>query len=175
MADYAFNTPENQEVARDMLLLYLNTGTNNEPVWSPIGFHIEESDVELDWQRESKKDIMGQTYTTMKKPIKTQQFNAWPFMKNDAALVKVHKLAVIDEDAQALCNMDVLTIHKYAGTKDTAVLAIREESSSIELTRFGGPGGGSVTGDMTVTYGGKRTVGTADLTNGTVNFSPATE
>lgn len=171
MADYAFNTVEGQEIGREMMVLYLNTGESGSPVWSPIGYRIEESDVEYDWQRESKKDIMGQTYSTMKKPIKTQNFNEWPFRKGDDALEKLWKLAVKDEDAQALCALDLLTVHNYAGTKDTAAFAVRESESSIEMTRNGGSGGGSLTGDFTVTFGGERTVGTAEITGSGVTFT----
>lgn len=172
MAEYAFNTTDGQEIGREMMVLYLNTGTKEAPVWSPIGYRIEESDVEFDWQRESKKDIMNQTYTTMKKPIKTQNFNEWPFRKGDNALEKLWKLAVKDEDPQALCALDLLTVHNYAGTKNTAAFAVREDGSSIEMTRYGGSGGGSLTGDFTVTFGGKRTVGTAAIADSSVTFTP---
>lgn len=172
MADYDFNTVADQEIGREMMVLYLNTGDTASPKWSPIGYRIEESDVEYDWQRESKKDIMGQTYSTMKKPIKTQNFTEWPFRKGDDALEKLWKLAVKDEDAQALCALDLLTVHNYAGTKDAAAFAVRESESSIEMTRNGGSGGGSLTGDFTVTFGGKRTTGTAAISGSGVTFTP---
>lgn len=35
MADMTFNTPAGQVVDRKLLILYLNTGTNSAPVWSP--------------------------------------------------------------------------------------------------------------------------------------------
>ena len=173
MADYNFNTTENQTIAREMLLLYLNTGTKAAPVWSPVGYRVEESTMEMDWQRESKQDIMGQTYSTMKKPVKTQSFEPWELTNGDAAQKHLWKLAIVDEDAQALCNQDVLVVHKYAGAADTGVLAIRNESSSIEVTGLGGSGGGNIEMPITVTYGGTRTVGTAKLADGTVTFTPA--
>lgn len=172
MAEYEFNTTDGQEIGREMMVLYLNTGTKEAPTWSPIGYRIEESDVELDWQRESKKDIMGQTYTNMKKPVKTQSFNEWPFRKGDNALEKLWKMAVKDEDAQALCALDLLTVHNYAGTKGMAAFAVREDESSIEMTRYGGSGGGSLTGDFTATFGGKRSVGTAKIEESGVTFTP---
>ena len=171
MADYTFNTPENQTVARDMMLLFLNTGSKETPVWSPIGYRVEDSAMELDWQKQSSQDIMGQTYSTMKKPVKTQTFNPWTLSNGDAAQKHLWKLAIVDEDAEALCNQDVLVVHKYAGTKDTAVLAIRSESSSIEVTSFGGAGGGNLEMPITVTYGGTRTVGTASVNGKTVSFN----
>ena len=40
MADMTFNTPAGQVVDRKLLILYLNTGTNSAPVWSPIGKRV---------------------------------------------------------------------------------------------------------------------------------------
>lgn len=170
---YEFNTADNQTIARELLLLFLNTGTKEAPVWSPIGKRVEESSMELDWQRESKKDIMGNTYNTMKKPVITQTFEPWELAKGDTAQEKVWQLAFVEQNAQALCNMDVLVVHAYAGTKDTAVFAERNASSSIEVTGLGGAGGGNIEMPITVTYGGERTVGTAKMESGTVTFTPA--
>lgn len=170
---YEFNTEDNQTIARELLLLFLNTGTKDAPVWSPIGKRVEESSMELDWQRESKKDIMGNTYNTMKKPVITQTFEPWELAKGDTAQEKVWQLAFVEQNAQALCNMDVLVVHAYAGTAKTAVFAERNASSSIEVTGLGGAGGGNIEMPITVTYGGERTVGTAKMESGTVTFSPA--
>lgn len=172
MADYTFNTIEGQTVARDMLLLFLNTGTKETPIWSPVGYRVEDSAMEMDWQKQSSQDIMGQTYSTMKKPVKTQSFTPWALTNGDVAQKHLWKLAIVDEDAQALCNQDVLVVHKYAGTLNTAVLAIRNESSSIEVTSFGGAGGGNLEMPINVTYGGNRTIGTAAVENKVVTFTP---
>lgn len=171
MADYTFNTPENQTVAREMLLLFLNTGTKETPVWSPVGYRVEESAMEMDWQKNSAQDIMGQTYSTMKKPVKTQSFTPWPLANGDAAQKHLWKLAIVDEDAQALCNQDVLVVHKYAGELETGVLAIRNEASSIEVTRFGGSS--NIEMPINVTYGGTRTIGTATVADKVVTFKAA--
>ena len=172
MSEYTFNTSENPTIARELLLLYLNTGTAEAPVWSPIGKRVEDSSMELDWSRESSKDILGNTFNSMKKPVITQTFEPWTLTKGDAAQQKIWQLAVVDQDAQALCNQDVLVVHHYAGTKDTAVFAERNEASSIEVTGLGGAGGGNIEMPITVTYGGTRTIGTASVMNGTVTFTP---
>ena len=44
-----FNTTPGQTVARELLIAYLNTGTHEEPVWSPIGKRVEDSSAEYDW------------------------------------------------------------------------------------------------------------------------------
>lgn len=170
---YEFNGADNQTIARELLLLFLNTGTKDSPIWAPIGKRVEDSSMELDWQRESKKDIMGNTYNTMKKPVITQTFEPWELAKGDVAQEKVWQLAFVEQNAQALCNMDVLVVHAYAGTANTAVFAERNEASSIEVTGLGGAGGGNIEMPITVTYGGTRTVGTAAMAGGNVTFTPA--
>lgn len=173
MASYEFNTAENQTIARELLILYLNTGTKEAPVWAPIGKRVEDSSMELDWQRESKKDIMGNTFNTMKKPIITQTFEPWELAKGDSAQAYVWQKAFVEQDAQALCNMDLLLVHAYAGTRKTAEFAERNEASSIEVTGLGGEGGGNMSMPITVTFGGERTIGNAAVENGNVTFTPA--
>lgn len=168
MAEYAFNTTENQTIARELLLLYLNTGTKDAPVWSLIGHRVEDSSMELDWQCESIKDIVGATRTTMKKPIITQTFEPWDLTNGDAAQKKVWDLAFVQQNAQALSNMDLLLEHRYAA------FAERYNASSIEVTGLGGAGGGNIGMPINVTFGGERTVGAvAAGTDGSVTFTTA--
>ena len=171
MAGYDFNTTEGQTIARELLLLYLNTGTKQTPEWSLIGHRVEDSSMELDWQRESVQDIVGATRTTMKKPIITQTFEPWDLTKGDTAQKKIWELAFVEQNAQGLCNLDMLLVHKYAGTANTAVLAERYDASSVEVTGLGGAGGGNIGMPINVTFGGTRTVGVAAVTASGVTFS----
>ena len=68
MADMTFNTTAGQTVDRALYVLYLNVGESSTPDWAPIGKRVEDSSAEYDWGEESKTDIFGNTYTTMKKP-----------------------------------------------------------------------------------------------------------
>lgn len=166
-----FNTAENQTIARELLVLYLNTGTTSAPVWSPIGKRVEDSSMELDWQRESKKDVLGNTYNTMKKPIITQSFDPWELVNGDEAQLDIWNKAIRDQDAQALSNLDLMLAHLYAGTSATAAFAERYDASSVEVTGLGGAGGGNIGMPITVTFGGNRTIGTAKVETGTVTFT----
>lgn len=172
MADYTFNTTSGQTVARELLIAYLNTGTNSEPKWSPIGKRVEDSSAEYDWSDETKQDILGSTWGTMKKPIITQTFDPCELDAGDEAQKKIWDLAVVKQDAQALANMDMLIVHLYAGTANTAVFAERYESCMVKPSSLGGEGGGNIGMPIDVTYGGKRTIGTAAVSNGTVTFTP---
>lgn len=161
------NTPAGQQIAREQMIAYLNTGTHDSPVWSAIGRGTPDSSMEMDWSRESEKDILGNTTNSMKKPVTTQTFDPLPPYADDTAAVKILDLAIFEEDAQALANQDVMVAHFYTeGNK-----AVRSESSSIEVTSYGGEGGGNLTMAIIVTYGGKRTVGAVSNDGGTVTFS----
>lgn len=166
-----FNTVAGQTVERELLLLFLNTGSSSSPVWSVIGKRVEDSSAEYDWNRETKQDILGQTYTTMRKPIITQTFDPCELDSGDAAQVMIWEKAVKEQDPSALCNLDMMVVHCYSGTKDTAMFAERYPSSAVEVTGLGGSN--TVGMPITVTFGGQRTTGTAAISNGTATFTAA--
>lgn len=171
MADITFNTTEGQTIARELLVAYLNTGTTSSPKWSPIGKRVEDSSEEMDWSEETRNDILGQTYTTLKKPTITQSFDPCELDASDAALVKLWNLAIKDQNAQALANQEMLIVHLYAGTATTSTFAERYSSCAVKPSGLGGEGGGNIGMPIDVTYGGTRTTGTASVTGGTVTFT----
>ena len=171
MADLTFPTPEGQTVGRELLIAYLNTGTTSAPTWSAIGKRVEDSSEEMDWGQESKQDIMGNTFTTMKKPTITQTFDPIPLDAGDAAAVKMWNLAVKDHDAQALANQDMMIGHFYA-TSGEAKFAERYDSCAIAVTSIGGDGGGTLNIASEITYGGTRTLGTVTKSgDGAITFT----
>lgn len=171
--EYTFNTTAGQTIARDLMIAYLNTGTNSSSTWSPIGKRVEDSSAEYDWSDETKQDILGNTYGRMKKPVITQTFDPWELESGDEAQKKIWDLAIVQQDAHALSNMDMLIVHLYAGTAGTAAFAERYESCMVKPSSIGGEGGGDIGMPIDVTYGGKRTIGTASTSSGTVTFTPA--
>ena len=171
MADMNFNTTSGETVARELLIAYLNTGESGTPVWSPVGKRVEDSSEEFDWGEETKKYIFGNTYTTLKKPTITQTFDPCELDAADVAQKKIWNLAIKEQNAQALANMDMLIVHLYAGTADTAVFAERFSACSVKPSGLGGEGGGNIGMPIDVTYGGTRTTGTAALSNGAVTFT----
>ena len=169
MADLTFNTTPGVVASRNLLIAYLNTGTSETPVWSAIGKRVEDSSEELDWNDESKKDIFGNTYTTMQAPTITQTFDPCELDADDVAQAKIWNLAVKDQDASALAAQDMMIVHLYAGTAATAMFAERYSACAIKPT---GLGGSSTIGmPIDVTYGGTRTVGTAAIAAGAVTFT----
>lgn len=173
MADLTFTTPEGQTIDRELLIAYLNTGTKESPVWSAIGKRVEDTSEEMDWGQESKQDVLGNTFTTMKKPVITQTFDPIPLDAGDAAAVKMWNLAVKDHDAQALANQDMMIGHFYATSGD-AKFAERYDSCAIAVTSIGGEGGGTLNIASEITYGGNRTLGTVNKgSSGAIEFTTA--
>ena len=160
MADLTFATPEGQTIDRELLIAYLNTGCKR----------VEESSEEMDWGQESKQDILGNTFTTMKKPVISQTFDPIPLDAGDAAAVKMWNLAVKDHDAQALANQDMMIGHFYA-TSGEAKFAERSDSCAIAVTGIGGDGGGTLNITSEITYGGNRTLGTITKDTSGVTFT----
>ena len=175
MADLTFNTTSGQTIKRELMIAYLNTGTSQSPTWSPIGKRVEDSSAELDWKEETKQDILGNTYTLLKKPEISQSFDPYELDGGDVAAVKIWNLAVKDQDYAALAAQDCLIVHFYAGTASTP-FAERYASCTLRPTSIGGEGGGNLGMSIDITYGGERTVGTAskNATTGAVTFTPAT-
>lgn len=172
MADLSFNTDSGATIKRELLIAYLNTGTSSSPTWSAIGKRVEDSSMEMDWGEESSQDILGAIYTKMKEPVITQSFDPVELDAGDAAVVKLWNTAIKDHDYAALCNMDMLIVHFYAGTSSTP-FAERYAACSVRPSSLGGSGGGTIGMPFEVTYGGTRTTGTASVTSGgVVSFTP---
>lgn len=171
MADITFNTDSGKTIDREMLVAYLNTGTGSTPVWSPIGSRVTDSSESIDWGEDSSTDILGVQHTTMKKPVITQSFDPLNLDGGDSAIVKIWNMAVKDQDYTGLAAMDLLIVHLYAGTANSAMFAERYEGCTVRPTGLGGEGGGNISMPVDVTYGGKRTTGTAAISNGTVTFT----
>lgn len=171
MAETTFNTPAGQTIARELLVAFLNTGTADSPVWSPVGKRVEDSTIEMDWAVETKTDIFGDSYSTGKKATKTQSFEPWELDSGDAAQAKIWNLAIKENNVNALLNQDMLIAHLYSG--DTGKnFAERYASCAVLPTNLGGEGGGSIGMAIEVTYGGERTIGTVSVTAGKPTFTP---
>ena len=133
-----FNTTAGQTIARKLLMAFLNTGTSSAPVWSIVGKRVEDSSQEYDWNKETTQDILGNTFTTMSAPTITQTFDPCNLDAGETALTKLWQLAIKDQDVAALAEQDMMIVHCYAGTKDTAMFAERYSGCAIEVKSLGG-------------------------------------
>lgn len=174
MAGFTISSPAGQTVQRKLFAAYGNTGTYAAPEWHIIGKRVEDSSTEMDWGDESKQDILGNTWATMKNPVVSQSFDPCEIDSGDEYQTKLIELAVIDQDAQALSNQDLLLVHLYLKDSSGGAFAERYPSSMVKPTGLGGEGGGSLTMPIDVTFGGEREKGTATVVDGEVTFTKAT-
>lgn len=172
MSDVKFNTKENQTMARELLILCLNTGTAEAPVWSPVGKRVSDSTMSYDWKKETSTDVLGNTHTILSNPQITQTFDPWQLDAADKAQKLIWDSGIRDQNPDALANMDALVIHKYAGTDKTAMFAERYNSCAVTPTSLGGTGGGKLAMPIEVTFGGERSTGTAAVADGAFTFTP---
>lgn len=178
MESPTFNTKPGQTIAREQLITYINTGEYSNPKWSPLGRRVENSSIELDWDKNTIKDIMGNSYTTGKKPTMTQTFDELPLDAGDEAGVYIWTLAIYEQNAQALFNQDMLLVHLYTDANDKVLgsFAERYDSCAVTPTAIGGEGGGHITMPLDVDYGGARTLGSAKKDeDGNMQFTPESE
>ena len=170
---FKFNTPAGQTIDRQLYLCCGNSVTYASPKWGALGKRVEDSSAEMDWGENTKTDIMGDTYSTMKTPTVSQSFDPCELDSGDEYQQYVWGLAVVDQDAPALCNQDLLRIHLYAVDEEGNAFAERYPSSMVKPSSLGGEGGGSLTMPVDITFGGTREVGTASVAaDGTITFTP---
>lgn len=169
MADLTFNTAAGAVVERKQLILFLNTGTSEAPVWSSVGKRVEDSSMEYDWGEETKTDILGETYTTLKAPVITQTFDPCELDAGDVAQVKIWNQSIKDHDVAAMTNNDMMVLHAYAGDPENGAFAERWASCAVKPSGLGGAA--NVGMPIDVTFGGTRTKGIAKKENGTVTFT----
>lgn len=169
-----FNTPEGQTIAREQLVLYLNTASYASPSWAAIGKRVEDSSAEYDWSESTTQDILGITHSSMKKPTITQSFDGVKLTQGDAAYEKIWTEGIKNQNPQALTSLDLLVVHLYAG-EASAPFAERYPASMVRPTSIGGEGGGDIEMPLEATYGGEREVGTVtkDAQTGAVTFTKA--
>ena len=175
MAEFVFNTTKGETIARELLIAYLNVGEAGSPVWAPLGKRVEDSSEEFDWSEETTQDILGSTYTTMRKPTITQSFDPLPLDAEDKASQKIWQLAIYEQNAQALANMDMLIAHFYTSDsgKTLGSFAERYSACAVRTTGLGGEGGGNIGMPIEVTYGGERSLGSVKREDGVVSFTEA--
>lgn len=176
MPDFKFSTPAGQTVDRKLYLCCGNSGTREAPKWGRLGSRVEESSAEMDWSENTKTDILGKTYGTMKTPIIKQTFDPGEIDPADEYQQHIWQLAVVEQNAAELCNQDLLRIHLYAQDEQGNAFAERFPSSMVKPTGLGGAGGGALEMPIDVTFGGEREVGTATVSSdGTITFTKASD
>lgn len=164
---------EGASAVRETMVTYLNTGTTEAPVWSAMGLKVIEGGVEYDWGVETGTDILGNPFVKAKTAQQKQTFSSSEIIAGDAVMNHLANLAIIQKSAAKLVNQDCLIVHTYLQDSSGAAFAERYPASAVVPTSLGGEGGGALVSDIEASFGGKRAVGTATVTNGKVTFAEA--
>lgn len=177
MADktYSIAGTSGKRATRDLLVVYLNTGTSEAPVWSPLGRTSTDSSIEYDWSTDTKTGIYGEVFTSAKTPTMTQSFSESDILAGDAVMNHLLDVSVVRKDVSEVTNQDCLIAHLYLTDSSGKPFAERYPSSTVILTTTGGEGGGMLASDVEVTYGGTRETGTISKAGDTVTFTADSE
>lgn len=169
----AYTVTGTGKIAREKLVAYLDVSGSTTPSWAVLGKRVQDSSMEMDWQEESVKDILGNTENSVKKPIISQEFEA-PMDSAETAASKIWEVAVRDQNAQSLCAQKVLIVHAYTtdGETNPKYFAEQYDGCVIEVTTLGGEGGGDLIMNSKITYGGNRVTGGATISSGVPTFTP---
>ena len=156
-AKYKMRGTAGQTIARKMYVVAYKTEEGGKLVG--IGKRVEESSAENDHNTSTLKDILGGVYGTMETPVITQTFDEFPLDPGDEFQQKILQLHVIEQNMQALANMELYRIHLHLTDESGNAFCERYPSCMVEPTGYGGAGGGNLTQPITVTFGGERETG----------------
>jgi len=166
----AFNLSDGLMASRELMICYANTGTSAAPVWEPMGYGVEDSSIEFNFDDESRTDILGNTTTTIGKPQLRQSFEPCEVREGSALQLKIYNALRYGRYTE-LAAMDMLIVHKYVGSAGSFE-AERYPASAVVPQSLGGSKNLELPFD--VVYGGAKALGTAAIaTDGTVTFTPA--
>ena len=162
---------EGASATREMMITYLNTGTADAPVWSPMGAKVNDSNIDYDWNIDTGMDVLGNAYTDAKTAKMSQTFSGSEIIAGNAVMNQLIDLAVVKKNPALLTKQDCLIVHTYLQNEAGAAFAERYPATSVIPTTIGGEGGGALVTDISVNYGGVREVGTATVADGVVTYT----
>lgn len=140
------------------------------PSWERIGADLEELNIEMNAEVETKSNILGET--SVKLAGYQPQASIEPYYADPATTLSKLVQGIVDgrkmlDEAKT----DVLEVHLWEGDSDSARVAYKE-SAIIEIVSYGGDTTGYQI-PFNLHYLGDRVKGTYDLT--TKTFTPDTE
>lgn len=144
-------------------------GDGSNPTWVRLGKDLEEYNVELNPDTESKKNILGTT--TMKHNGYNPTSEADPFYANVGDPLFEHLQEIIDDLIKDDgCKTRALEVHMWDGDEATGYKAVMQECMVIPKSYGGDTSGYQI--PFEVTYIGEKTKGT--YAPKTKTFTPTT-
>jgi len=153
---------------REQLILFMNTGTSSAPVWSVIGRDIEDLSRTMNYDVQSKNNILGEASVDVTKGPQTTTVDPVKMDNDDPVAERLYDIYAKNLDGSDVENDFVeVSAFKQAGAGEYEAF---RQNGAISLTSFGGDTTG-VNAPFEINWKGERVAGTFNPT--TKTFTPA--
>ena len=166
-----FNVGAGVKAPRKLLKHYVNVGTGETQEWELLGAGVEDSAIETNFETETKKDILGNSETSVTGASPSQSFEPFTVRGGSKLAFKLHEIW-LNKEYEKLSKFDMLTVYGYVGSETDGYDADMQSDCTITF----GSIGGSAYVDMpiTVNYSDKKERGTVKFAKGVPAFTKAT-
>ena len=166
-----FNVGAGVKAPRKLLKHYVNVGTGETKEWELLGVGVEDSAIETNFETETKKDILGNSETSVTGASPSQSFEPFTVRGGSKLAFKLHEIW-LNKAYEELSQFDMLTVYGYVGSETDGYDADMQSDCTITF----GSIGGSAYVDMpiTVNYSDKKERGTVKFAEGVPTFTKAT-
>lgn len=152
------------KIARKYMAHYIDASTTAEPSYERLGKDLEEYTVEMSASVNTKKNILGETSTSIDSYEKSASVDPYFADSDDAIYARLQK--IIDEGLTLDdLNTTVVEVHLWEEATDGSYTAYRE-NAVIEVSSYGGNTEGYQI-PFTLHYTGGKTKGTFNVTTKT--------
>ncbi len=159
------------DVKRKLLAHYVNVGTAESPEWEMLGYKVEESAIEYNWDIETITDIRGVTSSSINKSEPSQSMDGYRFNKDSKFLLTLNSAAVRNAYTE-MTSFEVLTVYGFLRNESNACLEKREKNCTITPESIGGSG--NVEMPFTITYSNDFTFGSVPEITASPTFKEGT-
>lgn len=124
------------KIARKFLAHFINTAPAGEAVYERLGKDLEELNVELNPELETKNNILGETSTNLS--TYQAQYSVEPYYADEGTGLHAFLQDIID-NRKVLDDVktDVIEVHMWEESEDGVFEAYKEEAI-IEISSYGG-------------------------------------
>lgn len=167
----AFSITKDGDAKRKTLAHYVNLGTEASPEWELLGYKVEDSSIEYNWDTNTVEDIRGIVSTDVRKSEPTQSMDGAVINKNSKFLDMLTNIAIRDA-YEEMSLFEMMTVYGFKRNAAGACLAVREKNCTITPDSIGGAG--TVGFPYTIHYSKDKTYGTVQEITANPTFTEAT-
>ncbi|MBS6447519.1 MAG: hypothetical protein KH382_08000 [Clostridiales bacterium] len=166
-----FTITKDGDAKRKTLAHYVNIGTEAAPEWELLGYKVEDSSIEYNWEIETVTDIRGVTSSDVQKSEPSQSMDGSVMNKNSEFLQELNRIAIRGA-YEELTLFEMMTVYGFMRNEADACLAVREKNCTITPDSIGGSG--TVGFPYTINYSNDKTYGTVPEITANPTFTEGT-